>query len=203
MRLTGIFNQCIYTACGSWGRIKLPSYYTLQPAHICCLWHGKPGCVLLYYRLQPAYIAACSAVTNHSDVVRWYLQPVYICCLQPPADGERLGRDQPSTSVHMLLAASADWVYTIDRWPSTSVHMLLAAAKSTECWSYTDYYVYILTFSSVLHSPLRGCLLPRSRITDGKSPDYGADRGVKLRSLAVRADLFQLLLDDTVNVWQR
>ena len=111
--------------------------------------------------------------------------------------------DKPSTSVHMLLAAAGGRHRALHHQPSTSVHMLLAAAKSTECWSYTDYYVYILTFSSVLHSPLRRRLLPLSRITDGKSPDYGADRGVKLRSLAVRADLFQLLLDDTVNVWQR
>ena len=103
----------------------------------------------------------------------------------------------------MLLAAADAAAAEEKTAPSTSVHMLLAAAKSTECWSYTDYYVYILTFSSVLHSPLRRRLLPLSRITDGKSPDYGADRGVKLRSLAVRTDLFQFLLDDTVNIRQR
>lgn len=80
-------------------------------------------------------------------------------------------RWEPSISVHAPLATLWHRRRFFICFLQPAYMRRLRRQISTGCWSYTDYYVYILTFSSVLHGPLRGCLLPRSRITDGKSPD--------------------------------
>ena len=122
---------------------------------------------------------------------RLYLQATHTHELQPGRPAMDMSREVlQATHTHELQPAAYDIITGVSESFKPRIRMSCNCKNAQYSGSCTDYYVHILTFSSVLPARKERDLQPLSRFRDGKSPPILCEPAGFPCSLRLRTECF-------------